>query len=672
MKPGSFLILFLLVTAFVMPARMLAQTPPPPLEWGEIPKEQLAMTSFSGDSNATAVILCDYGESNLNSDMNLVFTRHRRIKILTNAGFTWGMHSVNIHTADRIESIDKIEGVTYVLKPDGDMEEIEMDDDAIFREDVDGKVTRIRFTLPALAPGCIVEYKYRIKADNLYFIRDWEFQTSEPVLWSEYRVTMPPQIGYAAVTHGYEPYAISENVLTTKTFQGQAAAYLNAEMVRCNLFRWAVANAPALRDEPYITTTDDYINKVTLQFSGYAFAGGGGIKRILKDWETVVNELMDSPSFGKKIKVTGDVQRSTESIVAGAGSQYQKAKAIYDFVRRTIVWSGLHRIFAEKNVDDVLETKSGNSAEVSFLLLSMLESAGIHGSPVLLSTRDNGKVQNLYPIVDQFNYVLCMAMVDGKQVFLDATDPFRPMDLLPRKVLNVDGLVIKEGPVAWTRLASTKQYIHKSVATITLNGDGTTVGTLESADDEYSALDKRRGLKDKKALDIVKDAFAAEETGIVIDSVRVDGRDSVDAQLRLWAHFSSDQYANVAGDVIYINPLVIDRKKNNPFKLRERKFPVDMAYGTKTTTVVNLTLPKGYTVKGQIPDRVVTLKSDAVVYARRCRVENNTVQLVSDLTMKQNYFAPNEYQRLMSFFAEMLNLQNDQIVLQKATGGSSK
>jgi hypothetical protein len=672
MKPRLFFLLFPLFTLCTFPTTLQAQAPPPPMEWGEIPKEQLEMKSFSGDSNATAVILCDYGDSYLNSEMNLVYMRQRRIKILTNAGFDWGTHSVNIHTGDRIESIDKIEGVTYALRPDGEIEETEMDDDAIFKEDVDGNVTRVRFTLPALSPGCVVEYKYRITADNLFYIRDWKFQTSEPVLWSEYRLTIPPQIGYAAVTHGYEPFSINEQLIVSKTFQGQTAAYLNAEMVRCNLFRWALGNAPALRDEPYITTTDDYINTVTLQLSGYAFAGGGGIQRVLKDWPTVVSELMDSPSFARKIKVTGDVERSTESVIAGLGSQADKVKAIYDFVRRTIVWSGAHRIFAEKDVDDVLETKSGSNAEISFLLLSMLQSAGIQGSPVLLSTRSNGKIQKLYPILNQFNYVLCMVMVDGKQVFLDATDPLRPMNLLPRKVLNVEGLVVREGPISWTQLGSTKQYVHKSVATITLNEDGTTVGTLESADDDYSALDKRRDLKDKKDLEIVKEAFSAEETGIILDSVKISGRDSVDSQLRLWARFSSDQYADVAGDLIYVNPLVIDRKKNNPFKLQSRKFPVDMAYGTKTTTVVNLTLPTGYVVKGEIPDRVVTMKTDAVVYSRRCRVENNRVQLMSDLTIKQSFFPPNEYQRLVGFYSEMLNLQNDQIVLEKVRSGSSK
>jgi hypothetical protein len=37
-----------------------------PIKWGEIPIADLQMTSFPADSNASAVILCDFGESKLN------------------------------------------------------------------------------------------------------------------------------------------------------------------------------------------------------------------------------------------------------------------------------------------------------------------------------------------------------------------------------------------------------------------------------------------------------------------------------------------------------------------------------------------------------------------------------------------------------------------------------
>ena len=57
------------------------------IEWGEIPMEDLQMISFPEDSNASALVLCDFGESVFNNDLNIVFTRHLRIKIFNPTGY---------------------------------------------------------------------------------------------------------------------------------------------------------------------------------------------------------------------------------------------------------------------------------------------------------------------------------------------------------------------------------------------------------------------------------------------------------------------------------------------------------------------------------------------------------------------------------------------------------
>ena len=130
-----------------------------PIEWGEIPKADLEMKTFPQDSNASAVILCDYGESKFDNDLNLVFYRHLRVKILTEKGFDWATHSVTIASKDDAELIDDIEGVTYSLDANGDIVKNELDDDEIFKEKVTDKWTRYRFTLPGLKPG----YNYSSK-----------------------------------------------------------------------------------------------------------------------------------------------------------------------------------------------------------------------------------------------------------------------------------------------------------------------------------------------------------------------------------------------------------------------------------------------------------------------------------------------------------------------------
>ena len=46
-------------------------------------------------------------------------------------------------------------------------------------------------------------------------------------------------------------------------------------------------------------------------------------------------------------------------------------------------------------------------------LLGMLKAAGFDASPVILSTRDHGKVKTNYPFVDFFNYMIPIINIDG-------------------------------------------------------------------------------------------------------------------------------------------------------------------------------------------------------------------------------------------------------------------
>ena len=65
-----------------------------PIKWGKIPLSDLQMTSFPKDSNASAVVLCDFGESKLDDELDIVYTRYLRVKILNENGYDWGTHSI--------------------------------------------------------------------------------------------------------------------------------------------------------------------------------------------------------------------------------------------------------------------------------------------------------------------------------------------------------------------------------------------------------------------------------------------------------------------------------------------------------------------------------------------------------------------------------------------------
>ena len=627
------------------------------------------MSSFPADPDAEALILCDFGESSLNGEFDLVFDRHVRIKILTKAGYEHGTFSITYHRKD--ERVRNIDGITYTLSPDSSITAVTMDAGSIFEEDVDGTYRRKRFTLPSLSPGCIIDVRYRITASSLFRLRPWRFQRSIPVLWSEYRTIIPKSIAYAGVTMGYETFHINAKDEIMQRFDGEAVSYLRANNVTCNRTRLVLRDAPALRSEPYITTLSDYETRIEFQLAGYADPNGG-VRRVLKDWSEVKNDLLESPFFGEKIEATKTIRKLTEKVTQGFATPMEKMKSIYDYVRSSIVWSERNRYSTDRDVDDIVESKNGSSSEITFVLLSMLKSANLEAHPVILSTRSNGMLQDMYPILDQFNYVLARVRIDGKSHYLDATDPLRPYDLLPVNVLNVKGLVISEGPLEWVTLASPKRFVQNTVAQVRLGEDGLVSGRVESREDGYSGLHDRTSMKNSTNNEVAKSALAIDASGMTLDSVWIDDRDDVDRPLMLRANVVNESYAQVAGDMIYVNPIVVNRVTTNPLRSELRKFPVDMAYATSSSTIVRMDLPAGFSVHEPLKNRSISTKMKGATYSRTFEANQGQITVTSTLEINSTIFAPTSYKEIRNFYTQMIGLQAEQIVLSRSSTSAKK
>ena len=332
----------------LLPALLLAQAKP--LKWGDVPAADLAMASFAPDSNAAAVILGDYGEVYFDEDVNMVFTRHRRIKILSAAGYEWGSHSIDYIAQERHQWVSDIAGQTLKLAANGSVRIDKLDKAAIFDEEVSEGARRIRFTLPALAPGAVVEYRYTVHWSQGFSgnLQDWAFQTSEPTRWSEFRAAIPSDLRFidmrfVIVKENIPAFTIEETASENSTLALNKYYYDSSyrgghssvkretvyEQMTIKRQRWAMQNVPALRPEPFITTLENYRARLYFQLAEIQFFMGRPLK-LAPTWEKVAEDLIDSPSFGKQIERRGDWCGQAETLIASCSNAEQKIRVIYD------------------------------------------------------------------------------------------------------------------------------------------------------------------------------------------------------------------------------------------------------------------------------------------------------------------------------------------------------
>lgn len=629
-----------------------------PIEWGKIPISDLQMTSFPQDSNASAVVLCDYGVSKFNDDLEIEFERFFRVKILNENGYKFGTHVIYLYTGKYGEDLSDLKASTFSLDKNGEIVENELDDDQIFEEEISDGRTKFQFTMPALSPGCIVDIHYKIISESIWFVKDWVFQYDEPVLWSEYKLTYPKNIAYAIVSSGLESWNLNEHNEVDQHFGNIAAAYLG-NIVRCHQYRWAVKNAPAIRKEPYMTTAKDYLNRIDVQLAGYSFEAGQ-IKRVLNDWKTLNNELLDNKLFGDKIDAS-EVKELTAEITKGLSTPESKLKAIYNWITSSIVWTGEKSVFAYYDVDDVIHYKKGNTADITFLLLSMLKSAGINSDPVILSTRAHGKIIDLYPIVSQFDYVIARVNIGLKNYFIDATDPLRPIDIIPEEILNVKGLIIKKDNLNWVTISTDKNNLDKFIINITLNTDGSVSADFEEQFGEYTSISLRKSAKDKNETDLIKEIYNTESLTFKVDTAIVSRKDSIDLPLRIQAKIYSPNCSQVGGEFIYFNPYLLQKLTDNPFKMKERKFPVDYAYPREQVIVINVSIPDGYELKEKYPDKVMYV-GNKISYKRSVEIQDNKIQILTDMRITDSIVMPSLYNQLRDFYTQIINSQSEFLV----------
>jgi hypothetical protein len=634
------------------------------MEWGEIPKADLELKSFNADTSVSALVLCGYGEARINNELGLDYTVHMRIKMFSPAGYEHGTVAIALYTKDDAAKLSDLEGATYSLDASGEIVKTKLEKKMVFEEEIDNTSTRYRFTLPALKPGCVIEYRYKIIRESWFYIPTWTFQKSIPVRWSEFRAVIPAAIAFARFLKGYQSFAVNEETEVTQYFSGSAMAYFGGSLLRCNQYRWVMRDIPAFTDEPYITTVSDYTSSIEMQLSEYAIPGFG-TKKVLKTWDAVIKEMLDDKDFGRMVEATGMVRDLTATVIAGKETPISKLTAIYNHVRNSIVWDGKRRVYGGGSLNDVLESKKGNSGDINLLLTAMLRSAGIEAQPAILSTRANGQVTEMYPMLSKFNTTVVRASASGNEYILDATDRLRKYDLIPTSILNVRALVIKPGPVEWITITSPKKYIHRAAASLTVDTTGEVRGTLESIDEEYSALAKRRDLSEKKPVEIARSVFSTEKTGLNIDTVTVTGQDSLDAPLRIYAEVTGATYAQVSGDFIYVNPTMVDRLIASPFKLKDRRFPVDMSYKRAIVDVTNLKIPPGYEVAELPYSMRLSVGAEDAKYSRESAVEGGVIQVMMRMTFNTTTFQPSSYAVLKDFYEKMVAAESNQIVLKK-------
>ncbi len=627
------------------------------IEFGKVPPEDLLMTVYPLDSSAEAVVLAAKGrlsiEEGHDGGMQLNFQFFRRVKLLKKSAFgTEGDIKITYYSKDNYEDLRRVKAA--VIQPDGTRQELTKKE--FFEEKSTKEYTTKKFAFPNLKEGSIIEYEYELISQNLHTLKGWQFQENIPVRHSEVWLSVPQYFEYVYLFRGRQ-----------KLKKGELKEDFMNATVRIAVQKMSADSVPALKPEgDYITTMNDYLTQIDFQLSRINYPSGR-IENRMTNWKDVAEKLTKHESMGEQFRKKGnygDVWKAVKPLLETAKTDNEKIKIVYDYLCKNVNWDedNYSEYSSQESLNAAFKKKKANSGQLNMMLLACLSEAEVKAYPMLVSTRKHGKPVTIYPIMDQFNHLVCYIERDGKPLIIDVGSIHRPVGLPRVSTLNEQGWILDKENPRWVDIAAPLSN-EVSLANFKLNDEGTLTGSISSNYKGYAAVTER-GNEDEKH-EKTKKALAKDFPDIKIDSITTANLDNTAEPFKRVVYCAIPNAATTAGDLIYIKPSLKTDFDENPFKQPKREYPVEFPYPFKDQFVLNLTIPDGYAIE-EMPKSVrMNLPENGGTFQYLSSVTGNMIQLTIKIQLDKLRFEPEDYDIVKEFFNQIATKSAEQIVLKK-------
>ena len=619
----------------------------------QVYKSDLQNTTYSKDSTANALVIYDYGNSFV--DKRTFWLRvqiEQKIKILRTEGIKRGEFEVKLYKGKSSEErIKNIKGTTYNLEND-EIVRTELTKDAIFEEENDNYIL-VKFVLPNVKVGSVITVRYETQSRFMAKFQPWYFQGQDPVLYSEYNTSIPANYDYNIKLVGGVPLDVNDAKIERNCLEVGRGGYAD-----CTVSKYVMREVPAYKPEDFTTTSLNYIMRIEYELSviqGF----DGTIDKLSKTWDDVDKELKTDSDFGRQISKKSLVKNILPESISSMDTNLDKAKAIYQFVLDNYKWNGKSERY-DVSVKKLVNENVGSVFEINLLLENLLTSQGFKVFPILMSTRGNGLATKIYPVLTDFNYVILKTTIEGKDYFLDATDPYLAFGELPFRTLNQYGRLIdfEEGSY-WESLEVNDFSVRTHRVKLSALTDNEFSGSIESTYTGYHSHSP------KQQYDKNPNAYLEKKINNYTN-ITIENLDVIDFDISKSIFIEKTDISitpEFIGNKIYLNPFILKFFDENPFKLQERTYPIDFGY--KEVYNFSLQINLNEDLKAiEIPPSVnysLPNKSGSLLF--NVDLKDNELILYFKVKFNSPIYAPEFYPYLKTFMSKVVELQNNTVIV---------
>lgn len=625
-------------------------------KFGEPSESELAMTIYEKDTTAAAVVLFEQGYydfETVGDYIRLIKKVYRKIKVFNAKKYDGGTVEIPLLVANGTsEKVTRYNALTH----NGPIKTYVAADAIFVTSRNNERVCKIVF--PNVTNGSIIEYTYTLESPFFFNFNGWEFQGELPKLYSEFISEIAGNFRYKSVLYGDQSLYFQSSKVVPNCFR-PADHYSAAD---CVTSVYSMIDVPAFNREDYMLSASNYISRI--DFEPLEFVGHfGGTTKFSNDWDDVDKLYKKGDYVGKALNKKGYFKRHLPDSILIISDNLEKAKAIYSFIQNHFTWNGTF-YSSETEVKDAFVEKKGSVPEINLSLINALEAADLDAKLMLLSTRQNGLPTELYPVMTKFNYTVAVLKIENETYLLDATNKQTPFAVLPFHALNIQGRVMdfKNGSY-WLPIEPFKQNIHYANAQITASANGDFIGKVSQASYGYIGLGKRSTIEEGTLQEYII-TQENDKAGIEIEQYQVEDLNAIEKPLK--ESYNVIIEPETVGDKVLLYPFFNKTYiSENPFKMKERSYPIDFGFPFTNTYLISIDLKDIYKVEHLPESRIIKLPGDDGECLVTYISEGSKVNIRFNMKLNAYRFPSDAYQSLKEYFGTMITMLKEEAIILK-------
>lgn len=604
-------------------------------KFGKIEDEHWQLGPPADYPEANAIIIFSKGKMTVKYD-KISTDYHVRIKILTKEGIEdVSEMSFYYYKKDKLKNFK-----AHTIAPDGKKHKVEKD--AIFEKTINYWKEKT-FSFPLLEPGCIVEYKYTINSEYFGIIEPWYFQNKIYTLNSQFIVSITTGWAYDYFCSNMKPSKKRPKVEERPDPHG-------INMRKIKDFTWELENLPPVKDEPYMSSKNDYRSSLKFQIVSYTYPSSGNVHYFVESWQDLGDQL--EKSFDEYCNKRKDIKKIAEKITKNLTTDTEKSKALFDYVKNEYISTNksYSRYYDHKKISKLLEEKSGTSVEKNILLTELHKAIGLQSWPVYISTRSNSKFSPKNPYLRQFNYIICFVQIGNTWKFLDVFNRNSIYSILSPQCLTDGGFLIDGVNSSLVKMTINEIDSYRIDTTrIYINKEGHAICSTICSFGGYYASNYANKYDKNTPDDFIEKYF---EDRLEVPCEISDYKCELDSNnnFTISVNYETDDLVKILDENILITPVSLSYKSNT-FKSNKRFFPIDFTYPFTYQNTCEIYFD-GIPSEIILPEEVIHEINGAGVYFSS-EIKDSVIFVTQKLVINKPLFKPTFYKKVKGLFEKL-------------------